>query len=172
MNWRKAILVGLAAALLMGSSCRMAEVLAGNERAGTVDQLWADVPPIDGAKKADLAIPLAARLIIRAMMAGKLNFIAFTTDRTAEQVQAFYSKARMSSAGWTAAEQGCVGDTESEDAQGGVCFFVRKSGVKEEGLAIIVAEDPEKRETHVFYARIDVTPDQRSIDAGDPARSR
>ena len=139
-------------------SCRMAEVLAGGERAGTVDQLWSDIPAVPGAKKADLAIPLAARLIIRTMMQGKVNFIAYTTERTAEELKEFYSVGRMKAAGWTAHETGCVGDSGDAASQGAVCLFVRPNDAKENGLAIIVAEDREKRETHIFYARFDLEP--------------
>src|SRR2546425_10546964 len=49
-------------------SCKFAENLAGGPKAGTVSTLWPDVPPLDGATKADLEIPLGARLMIRAMM--------------------------------------------------------------------------------------------------------
>ena len=64
-------------------SCRFAESLAGDPKAGTVSTLWSDVPPLAGATKADLEIPLGARLAIRAVMQGKINFIAFTTDQSA-----------------------------------------------------------------------------------------
>jgi len=138
-------------------SCRMIETLTGNEKAGTVSSLWPDVPPFEGAKKADLQIPLGARLLIRAAMQGKVNFIAFTTEKSAQDVKDFYSNERMKTAGWTPNEKGCVGDTEDKKGQGAVCFFTRKDGDKQEGLAIIVAEDEKTKQTHIFYARIDMT---------------
>jgi hypothetical protein len=140
----------------------MVDTLTGNESAGTVDKLWADVPAFEGAAKADMAIPLAARLIIRAAMQGKINFIAFTTSSSAQEVQDFYSKERMEAAGWTAGEEGCVGDTEEKVSQGAVCFFNRKDGKKEEGLAIIAAQDDQTGQTHIFYARIDMTQENPS----------
>ena len=70
----------------------MAETLTGGSKAGTVSSLWPDVPAFAGAQKADLEIPLGARLALRAMMQGKVNFIAFTTDKSAEEVKGFYSK--------------------------------------------------------------------------------
>lgn len=142
-------------------SCRMAETLTGSPSAGTVSALWTDVPPFDGATKADLEIPLAARLAIRAAMQGRVNFIAFTTTKSARDVRDFYSKERMLTAGWKQNEPGCVGDTESEeDTQGVVCFFGRTEGEKKEGLAIVVATDTKTKQTEIFYAR---------IDASDPA---
>jgi hypothetical protein len=150
----------------------MAEALAGGERAGTVDQLWSDIPPVSGARKADLAIPLGARLIIRAMMQGRVNFIAFTTDRSAQEVQDFYSKERMAASGWTAADAGCVGDSDEQPSQGAVCFFIRPNDNRENGLAIVVAEDSEKGETHIFYARFDIIPEEELERQQERSRSR
>nr|MBA3443028.1 hypothetical protein [Pyrinomonadaceae bacterium] len=133
------------------------ETLTGNESAGTVNSLWPDVPPFEGATKADLAIPLGARLMIRAAMQGKVNFIAFTTAKSAQEVQNFYTKERMKSAGWRASEKGCIGDTEDQQSQGAVCFFSRKDGSKEEGLAIVLAQDEKTKQTDIYYARVDVT---------------
>ena len=138
-------------------SCRFTESLTGDRKAGTVSSLWPDVPPLAGATKADLEIPLGARLAIRAMMQGKINFIAFTTDQSAQNVQDFYSNERMKSAGWTPSDKGCIGDTEDKDSQGAVCLFKRKDGKKEEGLAIVLAQDEKTKKTDIFYVRIDMT---------------
>ena len=150
----------LALALILGValSCKLSERLAGDKNAGTVSALWADVPPFEGATKADLEIPLGARLFIRGMMQGKVNFISFKTSKTAQEVKDFYSKERMKAAGWSADERGCVGDTEdSQNNHGAVCLYQRKDGGKDEGLAIIVAQDEKLPETNIFYARIDMT---------------
>ena len=145
--------------LLLGAvvSCRMAESLTGGEKAGTVNSLWPDVPPFAGATKADIALPLGARLALRAAMQGKVSFIAFTTSKSAQDVKEFYSPDLMKSAGWTPNDKGCIGDSEDKTNQGAVCFFQRRDGEKKEGLAIIVAEDQKTKETNIFYARIDLT---------------
>ena len=168
----KGMLLLCVVALFMCQSCRMMEVLAGSERAGTVDRLWSDIPPIDGAKKTDLAIPLGTRLLIRTIMQGRMNFIAFTTTRSAQEVQEFYSNQRMKAAGWEAGDQGCVGDTESAPSQGAVCFFIRPNDNTENALAIIVAEDAEKGETHIFYARFDGIPKEELRREQEKARQR
>src|SRR4051812_4644759 len=82
-------------------SCRMAERLTGDSKAGTVSSLWSDVPPLPGAKKADLEMPLGARLAIRAFMQGKINFISFSSNNSAQEVKNFYTIDRMKAAGWT-----------------------------------------------------------------------
>ena len=142
--------------LAVAVSCRFVESLGGNPKAGTVSSLWSDVPPFAGATKADLEIPLGARLAIRAMMQGKLNFIAFTTDAKAQAVQDFYSNERMKAAGWTPSDKGCVGDTEGQESQGAVCLFKRKDGTKEEGLAIVLGQDEKTKKTEIFYVRIEL----------------
>lgn len=159
MKARESILICLTV-LMLGLSCRMIDTLSGGKSAGTVNTLWSDVPAFEGATKADLSIPLWARLAIRAAMQGKVSFIAFTTNSNAQEVQDFYNKENMKAAGWTAGEQGCVGDSEDKESQGAVCFFSRKDGGKEEGLAIILAQDEKSKQTDIFYARIDLTPEK------------
>jgi hypothetical protein len=149
----------LALALIFGVavSCRLSERLAGDKNAGTVSQLWPDVPPLEGATKADLEIPLGVRLMIRTMAQGKVNFISFRTNKTAQEVKDFYSNDRMKAAGWLANDKGCTGDTEDTKNHGAMCLFSRKDQGKEEALAIIVAQDEKLPETNIFYARIDAT---------------
>jgi hypothetical protein len=149
----------LALALIIGVaiSCRLSERLAGDKNAGTVSQLWPDVPPFEGATKADLEIPLGVRLMIRTMAQGKVNFISFRTNKTAQEVKDFYSNDRMKAAGWLANDKGCTGDTEDTKNHGALCLFSRKDQGKDEALAIIVAQDEKLPETNIFYARVDAT---------------
>ena len=141
----------------VGLSCKLTERLAGDKNAGTVSTLWTDVPPFAGATKADVEIPLGARLLLRTMFRGKLNFISFRTDKSAQEVKDFYSPDRMKATGWSADPKGCTGDTEDSKNHGAICLFQRKDGAKEESLAIIVAQDEKLPETDIFYARIDTT---------------
>jgi hypothetical protein len=149
----------LALFLMLGVvvSCKLSERLMGDKNAGTVSNLWPDVPPFAGATKTDMEIPLGARLLIRTMFQGKINFISFRTDKPAQEVKDFYSKDRMKAAGWTADEKGCTGDTEDTKNHGAICLYQKKEAGKDEGLAIIVAQDEKLPETNIFYARIDLT---------------
>lgn len=161
MRVTNTILVCLLLAMV-GGSCRMVESLTGNGKAGTVNALWSDVPPVSGATKTDLALPLGARMMIRAAMQGKVNLIAFTTEKSAQEVQDFYTKERMKSAGWVANDRGCISDTEDQKSQGAVCLFNRQDGKKKEGLAIVLAQDEKSKQTDIFYARIDLTESEAS----------
>lgn len=148
--------------LTVCSSCRMFDNLTSGGKAGTVSALWPDVPPIPSATKTDLAMPLAARMMIRAAMQGKVSFIAFTSDKSAREVQEFYSKERMKTAGWIANERGCIGDTEDKESDGAICLFNRQDGAKKEGLAIVLANDKKSKQADIFYARIDLTEEKSS----------
>ncbi|HEY8413770.1 MAG TPA: hypothetical protein VIK76_20285, partial [Pyrinomonadaceae bacterium] len=152
-----ASLLAMVLLLGVGLSCKLSERLMGDKNAGTVSALWPDVPPFAGATKTDVEIPLGARLLIRTMFQGKLNFISFRTDKTAQEVRDFYSEARMKAAGWNADKKGCNGDTEDSKNHGAVCLYEKKEGGKDEGLAIIVAQDEKLPDTNIFYARIDLT---------------
>lgn len=138
-------------------SCKLSEKLAGDKNAGTVTELWPDVPPFQGATKADIEIPLGMRLLIRGMTQGKVNFISFRTDKPAQEVKDFYSVERMKAVGWTANDKGCTGDTEDTTNHGAVCLFSKKNNGKDEALAIIVAQDEKRPDTNIFYARVDTT---------------
>src|ERR1043166_1761301 len=118
-------------------SCKLSERLMGDKNAGTVSNLWTDVPPFAGATKTDMEIPLGARLLIRTMFQGKINFISFRTDKPAQQVKDFYSKERMKAAGWNAEEKGCTGDTEDSKNLGAVCLYEKKKAEKDKALATI-----------------------------------
>jgi len=138
-------------------SCKLSEKLAGDKNAGTVSELWTDVPPFQGATKAEIEIPLGMRLLIRGMTQGKVNFISFRTDKTAQEVKDFYSVDRMKAVGWIANDKGCTGDTEDTKNHGALCLFSKKNNGKEEALAIIVAQDEKLPDTNIFYARVDTT---------------
>ena len=149
----------LALVLVLGVaiSCKLSERLGGDKNAGTVSELWPDVPPFQGATKAEVEIPLGVRLLIRGMSQGKVNFISFRTDKSAQEVKDFYSNDRMKAAGWAANDKGCTGDMEDKNNHGAMCMFSRRDGGKEEALAIIVAQDEKLSDTNIFYARIDTT---------------
>jgi hypothetical protein len=138
-------------------SCKLSERLAGDKNAGTVSELWPDVPPFQGATKAEIEIPLGMRLLIRGMTQGKVNFISFRTDKPAQEVKDFYSVDRMKAAGWIANDKGCTGDTEDTKNHGAICLFSKKNNGKDEALAIIVAQDEKQPDTNIFYARVDAT---------------
>jgi hypothetical protein len=155
----------IAAALPLLSACGMAESLMGNRSGGTISTLWPDVPAIGGASKADISMPLAFRLMLQGVFKGGIDYIAYTTSKTPDDVRGFYTVERMQANGWKAADMSgstqdqlsCVGDTTDGSSAGALCLFAKQDGQQKPLLAIIVAQDEQTKQTDVFYARIDVS---------------
>lgn len=154
----KFVILGLlVGALIFTSACGMISSLLGGKSSGSVSDLWADVPRMDGMTKTDMEMPLAARLALQAMMQGRMDFIAYTTDATPQGVLDFYTTERMAGQGWTTQEgTGCFGDAETAD-EGTVCIFTKTTDGKNEILGIVAAKDVETNKTAIFFARVDAT---------------
>lgn len=147
----------LVAVLVFTSACGMVNSLLGSGSAGTVSELWDDVPRMDGMTKADMDMPLAARLTLQAIMQGRVNFIAYTTDATSQAVFDYYTADRMSGEGWKTQEgMGCFSASESAE-EGTICVFTKDDSSKNEVLAIVSSLDTNTNKTAIFFARIDAT---------------
>ena len=149
--------------MLFTMGCGMINSLLGlNQSSGTVSELWPDVPPLEGATKADLEVPLAFQLMIRALTSSGVDYIAFTTPKTPDEVKSFYTAELMQANGWQAVDmegsqtnqQSCVGDQSGEGNAGALCLFSKKEDDKDTLLAIIIAQGEQSQLTNVFYARI------------------
>ncbi len=97
-----ALLLLLAFTMFMTMGCGIVNSLLGGKTSGTVDDLWADVPRLDGLTKSNLDLPLSTRLIIKTAVSaalgkdgGDFNFIAFTTNKTPKDAMDFYTTERM-----------------------------------------------------------------------------
>ena len=137
--------------------------LVSGQNAGTVAEMWPDVPKMDGLAKANIDLPLPAKLAIQAFIKssskgdGSLDFISYTTKSTPQDVYSFYSLDRMTGAGWNMKDQtGCAGDQTSTPG-GGFCFFGKESDSSTGAvLSIFVSQDDKTKETTVFFVRVDV----------------
>lgn len=155
------LLLTLLGTMLFTTACGVVSSLFGlSTSSGTVSQLWDDVPRMDGLTKADLQMPVAARMALQAMTQDRFDFIAFTTSATPNAVQEFYTNERMAEAGWNSTDaQGCLGDS-GDQSVGAICVFGKKSGGEDEVLAVVVAKDDSSPQTQVFFARIVTTKPQ------------
>ena len=163
----KKMLLLVAAAMLLTMACGMFNGVSGlvnGQNSGTaITQMWADVPQMEGMTKANIDLPLPAKLAIQGFVKssskgdGSLDFISFTTKSTAQDIYSFYSLDKMTAAGWNLKDQtGCAGD-QTTTAGGGFCFFGKESeGNTGSVLSIFVAEDAKTKETTVFFVRVDV----------------
>jgi len=124
--------------------------------AGTVASLWSDVPPLDGATKADLQLPVFAQVIIRAMAQGKMDFIAYTSTKTAKEVGEFYTVDLMKAQGWTQQMTPCT-TSESSGQSFTICAFGKQTNGKQEIVALVAAPDTATKLTQIYYVRIDTS---------------
>ena len=159
----------LVGALACGPLGNLGDMVSGSQ-AGTAASLWADVPPYPGAEKVDLEMPLFIRLAVEAFSksvmssagdaSGNLEFIAYTTKDSAQQVQDFYTLDRMVAEGWANREDLGCGLTAAGGTQdvGGMCAFY-KQGSPQDSALFIVAASGENEETSIFYIRIDANPE-------------
>jgi hypothetical protein len=159
---RKTIAVLLSVAMVLTLGCGALNILGGGS-SGTVSGLWSDVPPFTGASKANLDLPLGAKIAVQAMFQGQLQFIAYTTGSSAQDVQNFYTADRMKATGWDSdSSAGCMGgatdSSSSTQGAGAFCVFGKKDNGKDTGLVVIVAQDDKTKQTQIFYVRIDLTP--------------
>ena len=154
MKSKVMVLSLLVGALIFTSACGMVSTLLSGRSSGTVNDLWADVPRMDGMTKADMEMPLAAHLALQAMLQGRMDFIAYTTDGTPQSVLDFYTTERMAEQGWTTENgMGCFSDAET-NAAGTICAYSKTTDGKNEVLALVAANDEETNKTAIFFARV------------------
>jgi len=168
---RKTSIVLLCSALLVALACNPLSSVVGGE-AGTVANLWSDVPSYPGAQKTNLEMPLFIRLAVEAASkaimteagdkAGNLEFIAFDTNDSAQDVMAFYTVDRMEGEGWVTKsgdQPGCTtGDAQTQDI-GAMCIFGKEGDPQSSALFIVIAADSQSNKTNLFYVRIDANAD-------------
>ncbi len=142
--------------------------VAGGSKGNTVASLWSDVPPLPGAQRLSLDMPVTMQLMIQGMIKASTNntdvnlngfdWIAYTTPQTPQAVTAFYTD-RMTAAGWASGNQmGCLGGSDTTNAMAGFCVFARgKTGEKQSILFIVPAQDDQSKQTTVFYVRMEGT---------------
>ncbi len=145
----------LALTLILGAaiSCKLSEKIV-DDNSVAVAELWPDVPPFPDATKVDQKLTVGSRLLIGTLMRGKVSFISFHTDKSAQEVKDFYAGEVMKAAGWKQNEESCFRETQETkeiDPGGGLCFFTKETG-KDKGMAIMVQEASPG--VNIFYLRM------------------
>lgn len=159
----KYLLLLSAVLLIVAMGCGVIDSVVGNvtgtSNAGTVADLWPDVPRMDSMTKTNLGLPLPAQLAIKAMAQGNLEFIAYTTGKAPQDVQNFYTADRMQAAGWDSQNTGgCTNMSgTSGSSAGGICVFEKTNANPNVALAIVIAQDSQTKQTQLFFVRITET---------------
>lgn len=173
MKTKVALLAALLLAALLASGCGLARNLTGSN-AGTVSELWPDVPRLDGATQVKMDIPLPMQLIIQTFIQAanadnssdtkldKFDFVAYQTSMSPQQVSEFYTTEKMQAAGWNAQDAtGCGAGTDTSGSSpggAGLCVFGKKGDAgKSTILLIIPVPEENSNNTQVFYVRFEGT---------------
>ncbi len=172
----KKYLIGLFVLLILTSlACGMLDTVVnkatGGDNLQTVTSLWSDVPQMDGLEPSQIDMPpfvkLAVRLVIGNMgklnpegqdqTTGTINWIVFTSSKTPEDVQNYYTNDLMKSNGWDSSEGSpCVsGSTQGAAQVGVICAFTKTQDGKNVQLAILTAEDEQSKKNNVFFLRLE-----------------
>jgi hypothetical protein len=171
-------LVGMSALCMLASlACGLSDnlinkAIGGDGNMQTVSSLWSDVPPMDGLQHSEMEdmppfVKLALRLVLGNLgrlngagedqTTGNIDWIAFTTDKSPQDVQNFYTNDLMTSNGWDSNESSpCIsGSDQGTTEVGVVCVFGKSQTSPNVQLAIITAQDPQTKQTTVFYLRLE-----------------
>lgn len=142
----------------------------GGAKGNTVSNLWSDVPPIQGAQKQSLDLPLTVQLVIQTLIKtsaaseggniDSFDWIAYSTSQTPQQVADFYSTQRMTTAGWKLDKDqpGCVSGNDTGGVGGAFCAFAKGKGTSNEKasvLFIVPVQDDKTKQTQIFYVRLE-----------------
>ena len=134
------------------------------------DDLWSDVPRMDGLTHSDLELPLTVKLVMRTALNNlwHLNkegedktpvngdWIVFSSSGPPSDVQGFYTNDRMTSFGnWEASKQSTCLDGKDKGINGSLCLFRKTAEKKEVLLAIAAIKDDDANKTNIFYLRLE-----------------
>lgn len=174
-NVRNAILFGVLALMVM--SCSLIDKFMGSdENMKRANELWSDVPRMDGLSPSDMELPLTIKLIMRTVLDNlwRLNkegedktpvsgdWIVLTLNGKPTDVQNFYTNLRMTSFGsWEASKESTCVDGKDKGIDGVLCVFQKVADKKEIILAIIAMKDDKSKQTNLFYLRL-----EKDVDAG------
>jgi hypothetical protein len=166
MNNRTKLSIVFSLLLLTSLACSLTGLLPGGDSGGLrpTNELWADVPKMDGLGASDMELPLVARIFMETMMSAALSggtgngdVAVFNTTSTAADIQAFYTNERMTASGWAASEQDTcfTGSEQGVEDVGLFCVFYKEGATTETGLVLIATPGEQAGQTSLFFIRIE-----------------
>jgi hypothetical protein len=144
-------------------------ITGGDDNMKTVSELWSDVPRMDGLAPSEMEMPLFVKLAMRTVLGnlgrvnkedkttGDIDWIVFSSGKTPQEVQNFYTNARMAAAGWEASDKStCLsGGTTGVPQVGVLCIFAKQQTDKQTQLVVIAGQDDQTKQTNIFFLRVE-----------------
>jgi hypothetical protein len=154
-----------------GLSCSAIRKLTGDDQnLKKVGDLWSDVPRMEGLASSEAEMPIYVKFLMRTALnnLGRLNnanedqthstgdWAVFTIAKQPDDVRNFYTNERMTNFGkWDASNKStCLNGSEYKFA-GIACVFKKNANNRAIGLLIVAAEDQEKKQTTIFFVRVE-----------------
>jgi hypothetical protein len=164
-------LMSLALLLALVLGCRTISTLTGNDtNLKKVGDLWSDVPRMDGLVSSEAEMPMFIKILMRTALNNlyRLNsngedktpatgdWAVFSTTKTTEDVKNFYTNERMTTFGnWEASKNSTCLDGKEQGFSGAMCVFGKNLNNKFIGLMIVATPDEKKKETILFFVRVE-----------------
>lgn len=166
------LVLALPTILACGLTNTITNTVAGGGNYTQATSMWSDVPQMDGLTPNQTAdLPAGVKLIMRLVLGnlgrlngpgqdqstGNIDWLAFNSTGTPDDVQTFYTTDRMVAAGWDQTDgSGCQSNSSSGTDLGGVfCVFGKSANGLDTYLAIIATQDANTKQTSVFFLRLE-----------------
>jgi len=165
-------LIGIILLMFAVMSCGLMNrfTTGGVDNLQRTNDLWPDVPKIDGLEHSDLELPMTVKLMMRAALNNlwRLNkdgedktplqgdWVVFTTKSSPTDIESYYTNERMTSFGsWKASNKATCIDGKDKGWPGILCGYQKKDNGKDVMLLIVAGEDEKTKKTNIFFVRIE-----------------
>jgi len=183
-----AVLLG--ALVFAAASCsRIINKLTNDQNLKKVGDLWSDVPRMDGLASSEADMPIYVKLLMRTALNNLYrldnqnedktpssgDWAVFTTGKSPQDVQNFYTNERMTSFGsWEASKNSTCLNGNEHGFSGVACVFKKSVTNRGIGLMIVAAQDAQKKQTNVFFVRVetDESPANKQTNTATPKTPR
>ena len=170
MRKKLSILLLLALLLPVTSCSRIISKFIEDKNLTKVNDLWPDVPKMDGLASSEADLPIYVHVVMRTALnnlyrlnkegedktPSKGDWAVFTTPKLADDVKTFYSNERMTSFGqWDASQKSTCLDGKQYGFSGTACVFGKTVNHRGNGLLIVASQDDNKKQTTVFFVRVE-----------------
>lgn len=168
---RKTFAIVLFGALVFAiTSCRIIDKLTGDQNLKKVGDLWSDVPRMEGLASSEAEMPMYVKLLMRTALnnlyrlnkenedrtPSKGDWAVFATTKLPQDVKNFYTNERMTSFGsWEASKNSTCLNGSDHGFSGVACVFKKIANNRGIGLLIVAAQDEQKKQTNVFFVRVE-----------------
>jgi hypothetical protein len=151
--------------VLASVACSLTSMLPGGSTGvRPSNELWADVPKMDGLGASDMELPFVARIFMESMMSAVLSggtgdgeVAVFSTNQTPAEIQAYYTNERMAASGWAASEQDTCfsGSAQGVEDVGLFCVFYKENASNQTGLVVLATPGEQEGQTSLFFIRLE-----------------